>query len=49
MTDCNSLRRGISKLSELVPNPFDLFNKLCSKQLKLSFCHVMNFEFTGLL
>ena len=32
MTDCNSLRRGTSKLLELVPNPFDLFNKLCSKQ-----------------
>ena len=31
-TDCNSLRRGTSKLLELVPNPFDLFNKLCSKQ-----------------
>ena len=32
MTDCISLRRGTSKLLELVPNPFDLFNKLCSKQ-----------------
>ena len=32
MTDYISLRRGISKLSELVPNPIDMFNKLCSKQ-----------------
>ena len=27
MTYCITLRRGASKLSELVPNPFDLFNK----------------------
>ena len=26
------LRRGTSKLSELVPNPFDDTNKICSKQ-----------------
>ena len=44
MTDCNSLRRGTSKLLELVPNPFDLFNKLCSKHgdkgfLKQFGCH----------
>ena len=32
MTPCISLRRGTSKLLELVPYPFDLFNKLCSKQ-----------------
>ena len=44
MSDCNSLRRGTSKLLELVPNPFDLFNKLCSKHgdkgfLKQFGCH----------
>ena len=27
MTYCITLRRGASKLSELVPNPFDMFNK----------------------
>ena len=34
MTDCISLRRGTSKLLELVPNPFDLLIKLCSIQAK---------------
>ena len=32
MTYCITLRRGTSKLSELVPNPFDDINKKCSKQ-----------------
>ena len=31
MTACIRLRRGTSKLLELVPIPFDQFNKLCSK------------------
>ena len=34
MTYCITLRRGTSKLSELVPNPFDNINKICSKQNK---------------
>ena len=29
-----ALRRGTSKLLELVPNPFDDINKICSKQSK---------------
>ena len=37
MTDCISLRRGTSKLLELVPYPFDLFNKLCSKRPRSAF------------
>ena len=32
MTYCITLRRGTSKLLELVPNPFDDINKICSKQ-----------------
>ena len=32
MTYCITSRRGTSKLLELVPNPFDDINKICSKQ-----------------
>ena len=32
MTHCITSRRGTSKLLELVPNPFDDINKICSKQ-----------------
>ena len=32
MTYCIISRRGTSKLLELVPNPFDDINKICSKQ-----------------
>ena len=32
MTHCITSRRGNSKLLELVPNPFDDINKICSKQ-----------------
>ena len=40
-----ALRRGTSKLLELVPNPFDDINKICSKQtalgrLRFSFVNV---------
>jgi hypothetical protein len=31
----NNFGRGTSKLQELVPNPFDYINKICSKQTKL--------------
>ena len=34
MTYCITSRRGTSKLLELVPNPFDDINKICSKQNK---------------
>ena len=34
MTYCITSRRGTSKLLELVPNPFDDINKICSKQTK---------------
>ena len=32
MTYCITSRRGTNKLLELVPNPFDDINKICSKQ-----------------
>ena len=32
MTYCLTSRRATSKLLELVPNPFDNINKICSKQ-----------------
>ena len=34
MTYCITSRRGTSKLLELVPNPFDDINKICSKPTK---------------
>ena len=36
MTHCITSRRGTSKLLELVPNPFDDINKICSKQKDIS-------------
>ena len=35
MTYCITSRRGTSKLLELVPNPFDDINKICSKRQTL--------------
>lgn len=35
MAYCISLRRGTSKFLELVSNPFDVINKICSKQRTL--------------
>ena len=35
MTYCITSRRGTSKLLELVPNPFDDINKICSKQTNI--------------
>ena len=34
MTFCITSRRGTSKLLELVPNPFDDINKICSKHIQ---------------
>ena len=39
MTYCITSRRGTSKLLELVPNPFDDINKICSKQHTAN-CHM---------
>ena len=33
MTYCITLRRRASKLIELVPNPFDNINEICSKRV----------------
>ena len=40
MTYCITSKRGTSKLLELVPNPFDDINKICSKQILLF--HITN-------
>ena len=43
MTDSISLRRGTSKLLEIVPNPFDLFNNkciMCDTHMNARFIHM---------
>ena len=48
MTYCITSRRGTSKLLELVPNPFDDTNKICSKQKLLLQCErVHHFYHSG--